>query len=227
MNYLESIKEEAIKEEGANGEKLRKDLIYQDFINRGYSKERALREVQKSINGGTDIEDAAEALKSNIDYFNEEYDKLVNNAKEEAKKAEELRQQQATELRDSILNDKNVFGDLVVDKTTRQKIFENLAKPIYRDKETGQYYTAIQKYQMEHNTEFLKNLGLIFTLTNGFKSMDGLIKGKVKKEVSKGLKNLENTLRNSSRSFDGNLQFMSGVSEDPESFIGKGWNIDV
>lgn len=227
LNYLSSIKEEAIKEEGANGEKLRKDLIYQDFINRGYSKERALREVQKSINGGTDIEDAAEALKSNIDYFNEEYDKLVNNAKEEAKKAEELRQQQATELKNSILNDKDVFGDLVVDKPTRQKIFDNLAKPIYRDKETGQYYTAIQKYQMEHNTEFLKNLGLIFTLTNGFKSMDGLIKGKVKKEVSKGLKNLENTLRNSSRPFDGNLQFMSGVSEDPESFIGKGWNIDV
>ena len=57
--------------------------------------------------------------------------------------------------------------------------------------------------------------------------MDGLIKNKVKREVNKGLKNLETTLRNGSGSFDGNLQFMSGVSEDPESFIGKGWNIDV
>lgn len=227
LDYLGSIKEEAIKEEGAAGEKLRKDLIYQDFINRGYSKERALREVQKSLNGGTDIEDATEALQSNIDYFNEQYNNLVNGAKEEAKRAEKERQKQATELRDSILNDKDVFGDLVVDKSTRQKIFENLAKPIYKDKETGQYYTALQKYEREHKTDFLKNLGLIFTLTNGFKNMDGLIKNKVKREVNKGLKNLETTLRNGSGSFDGNLQFMSGVSEDPESFIGKGWNIDV
>ena len=41
INFLGSIKEENISDEGDKGEKLRKDLIYQDFINRGYSKERA------------------------------------------------------------------------------------------------------------------------------------------------------------------------------------------
>ena len=33
-------------------------IIFQDFLNRGYSKERAAREVQKSFNAGTDIDDA-------------------------------------------------------------------------------------------------------------------------------------------------------------------------
>lgn len=47
MNFLDSIKEENISDEGDKGENLRKNLIYQDFINRGYSKERAAREVQK------------------------------------------------------------------------------------------------------------------------------------------------------------------------------------
>lgn len=56
INYLDSIKEENISDEGDEGEKLRKNLIYQDFINRGYSKERAAREVQKSFNAGTDID---------------------------------------------------------------------------------------------------------------------------------------------------------------------------
>ena len=227
MSFLDSIKEENISDEGDKGEKLRKDLIYQDFINRGYSKERAAREVQKSFNAGTDIDDAKEALKSNIDFFRDKYDELVNDAKSEAEQEERERKGQAENLKSSILNDKDVFGDLSVDESTRKKIYDNIAKPVYKDPETGEYFTAIQKYEMENRTDFLKNIGLLFTLTNGFKNLDGLVKGKVKKEVKKGLRELEHTLNNTARTSDGNLKFVSGVDEDPESFIGKGWNLDV
>ena len=227
MSFLDSIKEENISDEGDKGEKLRKDLIYQDFINRGYSKERAAREVQKSFNAGTDIDDAKEALKSNIDFFRDKYDELVNDAKSEAEQEEKERKEQAEKLKSSILNDKEVFGDLSVDKSTRQRIYDNIAKPVYKDPETGEYFTAIQKYEMENRTDFLKNIGLLFTLTDGFKNLDGLVKGKVKKEVKKGLRELEHTLNNTARTSDGNLKFVSGVDEDPESFIGKGWNLDV
>ena len=227
MSFLDSIKEENISDEGDKGEKLRKDLIYQDFINRGYSKERAAREVQKSFNAGTDIDDAKEALKSNRDFFKDKYDELINDAKSEAEQEEKERKEQAEKLKSSILNDKDVFGDLSVDKSTRQKIYDNIAKPVYKDPETGEYFTAIQKYEMENRTDFLKNIGLLFTLTDGFKNLDGLVKGKVKKEVKKGLRELEHTLNNTARTSDGNLKFVSGVDEDPESFIGKGWNLDV
>lgn len=227
INFLDSIKEENISDEGDKGEKLRKDLIYQDFINRGYSKERAAREVQKSFNAGTDIDDAKEALKSNIDFFKDKYDELINEAKSEAEQEEKERKEQAEKLKSSILNDKDVFGDLSIDKSTRQKIYDNIAKPVYKDPETGEYFTAIQKYEMENRTDFLKNIGLLFTLTDGFKNLDGLVKGKVKKEVKKGLRELEHTLNNTARTSDGNLKFVSGVDEDPESFIGKGWNLDV
>lgn len=227
INFLDSIKEENISDEGDKGEKLRKDLIYQDFINRGYSKERATREVQKSFNAGTDIDDAKEALKSNIDFFRDKYDELINDAKSEAEEEEKERKDQAEKLKSSILNDKDVFGDLSVDKSTRQKIYDNIAKPVYKDPETGEYFTAIQKYEMENRTDFLKNIGLLFTLTDGFKNLDGLVKGKVRKEVKKGLRELEHTLNNTARTSDGNLKFVSGVDEDPESFIGKGWNLDV
>lgn len=227
INFLDSIKEENISDEGDKGENLRKNLIYQDFINRGYSKERAAREVQKSFNAGTDIEDAKEALKSSIDFFRDRYVELVNDAKSEAEQEEKERKEQAEKLKTSILNDKEVFGDLSVDKSTRQRIYDNISKPVYKDPETGEYYTAIQKYEMENRVDFLKNIGLIFTLTDGFKNLDGLVKGKVKKEVKKGLRELENTLNNTARTSDGSLKYVSGVDEDPESFIGKGWKLDV
>jgi hypothetical protein len=227
LNFLDSVKEENITDESDKGEELRKNLIFQDFINRGYSRERATREVQKSFNAGTDIEDAKEALKSNTEYFKGKYDDLIEDAKLEAQKEEENRKEQANKLKESILNEKNILGDLSIDKTTRQKIYDNISKPIYKDPETGEYYTAIQKYEKDNRVDFLKCLGLIFTLTDGFKSLDGLVKGKVKKEVKNGLRDLEHAINNTARSSDGNLKFVSGVDEDPESFIGKGWKIDV
>ena len=227
VNYLDNISEDNITAEDAEGENLRKQLIYQDYINRGFNKERALRETQKSLDNGTDVDDAKEALKSNKDFFINKYNKLVEDAEKEQELEQKEKQKQAEDLKNSILNDKEIFGELVIDKTTRQKIYDNIAKPIYKDKETGQFYTALQKYEKENKTDFLKNLSLIFTLTNGFKDMDGLIKGKVKREVKKGLRELENTLNNTARTSDGSLKFTSGVDEDPESFIGKGWKLDV
>lgn len=227
LNFLDSVKEENITDESDKGEELRKNLIFQDFINRGYSKERATREVQKSFNAGTDIEDAKEALKSNTEYFKGKYDDLIEDAKLEAQKEEENRKEQANKLKESILNEKSILGDLSIDKPTRQKIYDNISKPIYKDPETGEYYTAIQKYEKDNRVDFLKYLGLIFTLTDGFKSLDGLVKGKVKKEVKNGLRDLEHAINNTARNSDGNLKFVSGVDEDPESFIGKGWKIDA
>lgn len=227
LEFFSSLQENDIIDESGKGEKLRKQLIYTDFINRGYSTERAQREVQKSFSSGTDIEDAKEALASNKEFFQSEYDNIIREAKEEEQKEVEKRKKQAEDLRRSILEDNKIFGDLQVDKVTRRKIYDNISKPVYKDPETGELFTAIQKYEMENRPEFLKNIGVLFTLTDGFKNLDNLVKNKVRKEVKKGLRELEHTLNNTSRTSDGNLKFVSGVEDDPESFIGKGWEIDV
>ena len=225
IDYLNNIKDEILTAESEEGENLRKKLIYQDFINRGYSQDRANREVQKSLSGGTDIDDAKEALQANKDFFKTQYDQIIDDANANRKEYEEKLQEQADKLKYSILEDKKVFGDIELDNKTRRKIYDNITKPVYKDPDTGQFYTAIQKYEMENRTEFLKNLSLIYTLTNGFKDLNSLVKGKVRKEVKRGFRELENTLNNTARTSDGNLKYASG--SDPESFIGKGWTIDA
>lgn len=227
LNYLDSIKDENISDESEQGEQLRRQLIYNDFINRGYSKERAQREVKKSFDAGTDIEDAKESLKSNKEFFKSSYDSIVEEAKKEEEKEIEERKKDAETLKKNILEEEKVFGELQIDKATRQKVFDNVSKPVYKDPETGELFTALQKYEMDNRLDFLKNVGLIYTLTDGFKNLDGLIKGKVKKEVRKGLRELETTINNTARTADGNLKFATGVDEDPESYVGKGWHLDV
>lgn len=227
LSYLDSIKDENISDESEQGEQLRRQLIYNDFINRGYSKERAQREVKKSFDAGTDIEDAKESLKSNKEFFRSSYNSIIEEAKKAEEEEIEERKKDAETLRKSILEEEKVFGELQVDKTTRQKVFDAISKPVYKDPETGELFTALQKYEMDNRLDFLKNVGLLFTLTDGFKNLDGLVKGKVKKEVRKGLRELETTINNTARTSDGNLKFVSGVDEDPGSYIGKGWNLDV
>lgn len=227
LKYLDTIDENTLKDESKDGENLRKQLIYQDYINRGFTKERATREVDRSFSSGNDIEDAKDALDSNRDFFKTQYQSRIQEAQAESQREEQERKEQAAKLKTSILEDQKVFGELAVDKSTRQKIFDNISKPIYKDPETGDYYTAIQKYEMDNRTDFLKNVGLLFTLTDGFKNLDGLVKGKVNREVKKGLRELENTINNTQRTSDGNLKLVSGINDDPESFIGKGYKLDI
>ena len=224
LSYLDEVSEDKLTEETTEGEELRKRLIYQDYINRGFSQERATKEVKRSIDSGNDIEDAKEALNSNKEYFKTQYDKLLNDAKEEQKKYEQERKNQAEQLKKSIIEEKKVFGDIEVDKSTRQKIFDNLSKPVYKDEETGTYMTALQKYQHDNPNEFIKNVSTIFTLTDGFKNLNKLVKSKVTKEVKKGFRDLENALNNTARTSDGNINFASGVDDENSMF--KGYKFD-
>lgn len=225
INFLDGITEDSISSEKEDGETLRKNLIYQDYINRGFSKERATREVERSFKAGTDIEDAKEALQSNKDYYNDQYSNLVKEAKEADKKEQDRLKKQAEDLRTSILTEEKAFGEIDLDKATRQRVYDSIMKPVYTDPETGEKLTAIQKYESDNRTEFLKNVGLVYVLTDGFKNLNGLVQGKVKKEVKKGLRELEHTLNGTSRN-GGNLRFVSGVGGDPDSKSTK-WDIDI
>ena len=63
--------------------------------------------------------------------------------------------------------------------------------------------------------------------TNGFKDFGGLLKGQVKKEMNKSMRELEHKLQNTRGFQDGSLRLVGGVSDDPEAVIGKGWDLDV
>lgn len=135
---------------------------------------------------------------------------------------------QAEEFKNSILNEKKAFGEIAIDDVTRKKVYDSVCKPIYTDPDSGEKLTAIQKYERDNRTDFLKNLGLLFVLTDGFKSIDNLVNDKVKKETKKSLRNLENTLKSSGNNLNrGTLSFASNNGDtDPESLF-KGWKLSV
>lgn len=222
ISYLNSISEDMLRAENEEGETLRKRLMFQDRINRGFDAKRAEKEVNRALSNGTDIEDALDALDGCKEFYKKSYDDLLDEAREARQREEDDRKQRAAKLKETILNGKtDVFEGVELDKTTRQKVYDNITKPIYRDQKTGEVYTAIQKYELDHSDDFLLKLGVLFTVTDGFKTIDKLVGKEVKKKVKRGLKDLESRINNTSRDSFGNLQYSSGVG-DPEAYVGKG-----
>lgn len=229
LQFLDNIDDNALKAEDERGEELRKRLILQDFMNRGFSQERAVKEVKKALENGTDIEDAADALQGNKEYYKSQYANLVNQAKQRGEQQKQELNKRMDKLKSDLVDGKAKYlGDLELDKKTRQEIYDNITKPVFKDKNTGQVFTAIQKYEMENPDDFLTITGLLFTLTDGYKNLDRLTNRKVKKELQRGFRNLENKINSTSRDSAGNLRFTSGVGgEDGDVYLGKGLKLNI
>lgn len=226
MNFLNEITEEMINDESERGEKLRKDLIAQDLLNKGYSQDQVSRKLKNIFDSAQDIDEASEALEANKNFFTDKYNNLVDAKRKEKEEFEKSREKETAELKKDIMENKELLGGVSIDKLTRQRIFDNVTKPIHKDKETGELLTEVQLYQREHRMEFIKNLGIIYTLTDGFKNIDKLVNGEVNKKVRKSLKELEHTINSTTRHSDGSFNYMSGVS-DENSYIGAGVRLDI
>lgn len=222
---LTNVTDEAINDETERGERLRKGLIFQDYINKGFTKERADKEVTRSFKAGTDIEDAKEALEELKNFYTTQYDNAIKEGKRiEAQNIAEQKKFMA-DLKNSILEEDTAFGDLKIDRATRRKVYENTLIPNQTDPETGERISTMQKYERTNRKDFIKNLGLLFTLTDGFTNINALLQGKVKKEVKKGMRELEKTINHTSRNSNGSLNFMSGIS-DVNSKV-TNWELDI
>lgn len=224
---LNRITEDNLKDESDAGINLRKSLIVRDYLNRGYDEQKALALAQRSFDAKTDIEDAKFALQQNKDFYQQKYKELQDEAENSARTLEENRKKEIAALKKLVLEGDKAFGELTVDAKTRQRVYDVISKPIYKDPDRdGEFLTEIQKYEKENHNEFMKNLGYLYVITDGFKTLGNLTKTIEKKVTRKGIKELEHLVNTTVRNPDGSLRMVSGVS-DNESYLSGGWSLDT
>lgn len=211
LNTLNSITEESIEDEVNMN--LRKNLIFQDLINKGHSEEDAQELLNDYIDNGKDVVKAKKALSACKSFYENNYKKLQEEYKQNYLNEEKARKKQAEQLKKSIIEDKELFADLDINRATRQKIYDAISKPV-ETLEDGTKITAFQKYLKENPIDFYKKAGMFFVLTDGFTKIDNLIKGPVKKEIKKGIDKLNNVFNSTPRNPDGSFNLKSGVSSN-------------
>jgi len=217
LDYLKGIDDTQLQEESEEGEKLRKQIMYNDFITRGFTNDRAMRELKKSFGAGTDIEDARDALESLTKYYDESYNKIIADQKRRRDEAVAAQRKAAEDYRKMVLDEEIVLGDQKLSKQVRQKIYDATQKPVYKDPDTGRLLTELQKFQKENPLEFMKQLGMWYVLTNGGKDVTGFVKDKLKSEKHKAMRELETKIISNSN--DGALRYVGGGSGSEEKDI--------
>lgn len=221
IQYLNGISEDTITEETEQATQLRMNLIVQDFMNKGFTQERAIKEANKSVAAGSDIDDALEALESNKTYFNKQYSDLINTAKKEQEEYKQTIIKRDTDVRENILKNEKLFADMNVTPVIRKLAVENIQKPVFTDKE-GNKFSAIQKYEKENPVDFLSKVALFYTITDGFTNIDKITsntKGKIK---SKALNELAGSLADINFGLDNSLTLANNLgSNDDENDKGN------
>lgn len=201
---LNQITPEKLEEESAEGEQLRRALLYQYELGLGVDEARAKKMVDRAFAGGTDIEDAKESLEALKEQYTKEYAALIENNKRALQEQKQQQEEALKSFKKTMLEDKNILGGIAVDAKTRQQALDNWLKPTHKSQD-GTYKSAIQHYIEENMADFQMKVALMYTLTDGFKNMGSLLKETVKKEKKKAMKELEDVVNNTQRTPTGTL----------------------
>lgn len=221
LSYVESITESSLKEETPEGEQLRGNLICQDFMNKGFSQERANKEVKKSFEAGTDVEDSLEALTEVKSFYKEEYENILETSKEEKKSLLDKERENSKKLEDLFLKTEEPIKGVKLTENERKKVLKQYTKFVSKDSKENPL-NAVQSYAYENPLEYQYNINLLYYLTNGFKDMGTVLQKGVNKKTKSTLSNLEKTLRNPNTQLGGGgLNFDNDKS--PDSY--KGINV--
>lgn len=168
---------------------LRKELILNDFIQKGYSKEKAEKLTQRSIDIGEDFDDSLEALESIKATVQKEYEANLIKANEARVKAKQDNDAQLEKLKETITKMDNFIPNYKVSEKDKQKIYEQAVKPVQL--EDGRIVNAVVKARLDNPVEFEAKLNYLFYITKGFKDFN-LIKNKV---TTSAVKELEDKIR--------------------------------
>lgn len=225
IQRLESITDEQIDDESEQGANLRRTLLFRDFINRGFSEERAKKQVERIMSSGTDKDDAKDALESVKEYFKDKYQEQLDFKKQEAEAERQRTKKEAEDFKKALLEKDKLFEDIPIDKPTRKKAYEAMTK-VVKTSDDGEQLTAVQLYADEHPVEFRTALGIVWALTDGFSKMGNLLQKSVNKKVNKNLQEIESRLRGQGHQ-GGSFRFSEGEDGGRGNNNYKGFRIDI
>lgn len=225
IDRLEGITDEAIDDDSQRGANLRRTLLLRDFMNRGFSEERAKKQVEMIMSSGTDKDNARDALESIKDYFKTKFQEQLDFKKQEADAEREKVKRETEEFKKAVLEKDKLFEDIPVDKATRKKAYEAMTR-VVKTTDEGEELTAVQLYADEHPIEFRTALGIVWALTDGFTKMGNLLQKSVNKKVNKNLQEIESRLKNQGHR-GGSFRFSEGEDGRMETNNYKGFRIDI
>jgi len=186
IDKLKQVTPEFIRDD--NNIQFRKTAIVQDFIEKGYGAERAEAMAQRSIDAGTDIEDAEFALESLIKSEEASLKIIIDNAKAGEKES-------LNNIKDYIAKTSEVIPGIELTDSQKDELYNQITTDL------GNKDNAFMVAQKADPIGSRIKLEALFYLTGGLK--DFSIFGN--KAESKITNNIENLLRGANFTQEGSV----------------------
>lgn len=181
-----SITDEAIEEEGTDGEDLRRTIITNNYISKGFTDQKAKKLVDKIFDSGEDIDEAKEALGElktveKQSFEQQKQQNLVN------KKAQEKSEKEAIDKLNKIVKDtKEIIPGLQIPQVIKNTIIKGLTQPVAYT-EDNRPLDIISKFLYDNPIEGRVKLAYLLSVTEGLSKMGVLENKKAKKDAWKNL----------------------------------------
>ena len=174
ISKLESVTPEFLSDE--KNLNFRMQAIAQDFIDKGYNPERAHTLAQRSVDAGTDIEDADFAIKNIIAHEKKSLDNIIELAKD--KEAKSL-----NDIKDYIQKTPEVLPGIQLTDSQKDELYKGITTDV------GNKDNAFVAYQKSDPVGSRIKLEAFFYLTKGLKDFS-VFTNKAETKISNSIENL-------------------------------------
>ena len=203
---LDSITEEKIEEDSV----LRQRIIYNDLLNKGFTQEKAIKFVERSVKMEVDTEDAKEALESIKNFKKESFKKQQEEQLKQKQEREKVSLQRVERIKNKIKNTEEIIKGYKISDNIKESMEKNMFD-ITNVTEDGTEENSLMKYARENKDDFDLKLYYLFTITNGFQDFSTIEKTK----NSKILNDLEKAIKSNTRIKDPSIP---AYLQDSESY---------
>jgi len=197
IDKLKAVTPEYIKDD--KNIEFRRTAIAQDFIEKGYGEDRAKALAQRSIDAGTDIEDAEFAVASIIKSEETSLQKIIDDAKQKEKDS-------LTDIKTYISTTPEVVPGIALTDSQKDELYNQITTDL------GNKENAFVKAQKADPIGSRIKLEALFFLTDGLK--DFSVFGQ--KAESKITNNIENLLRGTKFTEEGTVD--TNLSDNDSNF---------
>lgn len=170
-------------------DKFRKDVMIQDFVNKGYDRARADVMAQRSLDAGTGVEDATFALEKIIEKEEASYNDKINSA-------EKKEQKDITDIKSLIDKDAEILPGVKLDSQQKEAIYTQITTDL------GNKENAFIRAQKEDPIGSRIKLETLFHLTKGLTDFTIFSQAK----VNENNKQFEQLLQGSSFADEGRTE---------------------
>lgn len=154
-----SIDETSIEADDAQGEAIRKQILTESFIAKGFSQEKAERFVKRSFDAGEDIEDAKDALGELKTVEQKALQQMQEQAVQREKQQREATAKMLKEAENTINEAKEIIPGKKLTPSRRKALYDGMTKGV--DVVNGRQVDIINKYLIDGGLDariFLSNI---------------------------------------------------------------------